>query len=101
MIKKLLGLIPFLAPLFFLLAAVYAVEESRYRIVTEMPDEVRYRVVIHGDAWPKSYYSESFTLQEPNGFRLETYWTYWQGWHYYPIPIEMTQVDTTIQEIIR
>jgi hypothetical protein len=85
----------------FLVIAAAAIDDNRYRKVAEMPEEILYQVIVHKNIYPDNFYSSAYTLADPNGFRLETYWIYEQGWQYHQVPLQMFEVDTTINEIRR
>ncbi len=85
----------------FLLVAEAVQEYGNARRIATMPAEVCYVTVIRNNTYPAVFFSESYSLADPNGFSLPTYWT-WEGkWEYHPVPLTMTEIDSTTSKLMR
>jgi len=93
----------------FSLAMFVSIQVNIYYKVTRMPAEIHYQVVLNENVWPDQFFSAAYTLVEPNGFRVEGYWTFEPShcplsvckWEYHPEALIMTEVYSTIREIKR
>ena len=91
----------------FLSAAVSGIQIHRHARIANMPQEIRYEIVLSDNVWPDRYYAETYDMPEPRNLYFNSYWTFepskhpFSGpmWVYHTNELTLTDVDFTVNQI--